>query len=145
MLQSVSSVFVVYRCKTLTGSPDPTHANGMNKPCMIGWHQNSNHQNGFQLAQDLTLIDQFDKIFFLFIELKENWLRHKYSKFWNSKIFKHCFCIIVNTLQYHTRKGPLTLTKSETETKTFFLSFFPFRLHFRSVWTCPKIPFTLNS
>ena len=33
MLQSISSVFVVYRCKTLTGSPDPTHANGMDKPC----------------------------------------------------------------------------------------------------------------
>ena len=33
MLQSVSSGFVVYRHKTLTGSPDPTHANGMNKPC----------------------------------------------------------------------------------------------------------------
>ena len=33
MLQSISSVFVVYRRKTLTGSPDPTHANGMNKPC----------------------------------------------------------------------------------------------------------------
>ena len=34
MLQSVSSVFVVYRRKTLTGSPDPMHANGMDKPCM---------------------------------------------------------------------------------------------------------------
>ena len=34
MLQSVSSVFVVYRCKTLTGSLDPTHANGTNKPCI---------------------------------------------------------------------------------------------------------------
>ena len=34
MLQSVSSVFVVYRRKTLTGSPDPTHANGTDKPCM---------------------------------------------------------------------------------------------------------------
>ena len=33
MLQSASSVFVVYRRKTLTGSPDPTHANGTNKPC----------------------------------------------------------------------------------------------------------------
>ena len=33
MLQSVSSVFIMYRCKTPTGSPDPTHANGMNKPC----------------------------------------------------------------------------------------------------------------
>ena len=33
MLQRISSVFVVYRCKTLTGSPDPTHANGTNKPC----------------------------------------------------------------------------------------------------------------
>ena len=33
MLQSVPSVFVVYRRKTLTGSPDPTHANGTNKPC----------------------------------------------------------------------------------------------------------------
>ena len=34
MLQSVSSVLIVYRCKTLTGSPDPTHANGTNKPCI---------------------------------------------------------------------------------------------------------------
>ena len=33
MLQSISSVFIVYRLKTLTGSPDPTHANGMDKPC----------------------------------------------------------------------------------------------------------------
>ena len=33
MLQSISSVFVVYRHKTLTGSPDPMHANGMDKPC----------------------------------------------------------------------------------------------------------------
>ena len=30
----ISSVFVVYRRKTLTGSPDPTHANGTDKPCM---------------------------------------------------------------------------------------------------------------
>ena len=35
MLQKTSSVFVVYRCKTLTGSPDPTHANGTDKPCII--------------------------------------------------------------------------------------------------------------
>ena len=34
MLQKISSVFVVYRRKTLTGSPDPTHANGMDKPCI---------------------------------------------------------------------------------------------------------------
>ena len=34
MLQSTSSVFIVYRRKTLTGSPDPTHANGTNKPCI---------------------------------------------------------------------------------------------------------------
>ena len=34
MLQSISSVFIVYRRKTLTGSPDPTHANGTDKPCM---------------------------------------------------------------------------------------------------------------
>ena len=33
MLQSIYSVFVVYRRKTLTGSPDPMHANGMDKPC----------------------------------------------------------------------------------------------------------------
>ena len=32
----ISSVFIVYRCKTLTGSLDPTHANGMDKPCIIG-------------------------------------------------------------------------------------------------------------
>ena len=35
MLQSISSVFVVYRRKTLTGSPDPMHANGMDKPCIL--------------------------------------------------------------------------------------------------------------
>ena len=35
MLQSVSSVFVVYRHKTIKGSPDPTHANGTNKPCIF--------------------------------------------------------------------------------------------------------------
>ena len=35
MLQSVSSVFVAYRCKTLTGSPDPTHANSTDKPCTL--------------------------------------------------------------------------------------------------------------
>ena len=34
MLQNISSVFVVYRCKTLTGSLDPTHANGTDKPCI---------------------------------------------------------------------------------------------------------------
>ena len=33
MLQKISSVFVVYRRKTLTGSPDPTHAIGEDKPC----------------------------------------------------------------------------------------------------------------
>ena len=32
----ISSVFIVYRRKTLTGSPDPTHANGTDKPCIIG-------------------------------------------------------------------------------------------------------------
>ena len=36
MLQKISSVFVVYRRKTLTGSPDPTHAIGTDKPCIIG-------------------------------------------------------------------------------------------------------------
>ena len=37
MLQSVSSVFVVYRHKTLTGSPDPTHANGTDKTLHNWW------------------------------------------------------------------------------------------------------------
>ena len=31
MLQKISSVFVVYRRKTLTGSPDPMHAIGTDK------------------------------------------------------------------------------------------------------------------
>ena len=35
MLQKISSVFVVYRRKTLTGSPDPTHANGTDKTLHI--------------------------------------------------------------------------------------------------------------
>ena len=30
----ISSVFIVYRRKTLTGSPDPMHANGTDKPCI---------------------------------------------------------------------------------------------------------------
>ena len=33
MLQKISSVFIVYRRKTLTGSPDPMHVIGMDKPC----------------------------------------------------------------------------------------------------------------
>ena len=33
MLQKTSSVFIVYRRKTLTGSPHPTHVNGTDKPC----------------------------------------------------------------------------------------------------------------
>ena len=37
MLQSVSSVFVVYRHKTLTGSPDPMHANGTDKTLHNWW------------------------------------------------------------------------------------------------------------
>ena len=37
MLQSVSSVFVVYRRKTLMGSLDPTHANGMDKTLHNWW------------------------------------------------------------------------------------------------------------
>ena len=35
MLQTSSSVFVVYRRKTLTGSLDPTHATGTDKPCIV--------------------------------------------------------------------------------------------------------------
>ena len=47
MLQSVSSVFIVYRRKTLTGSLDPMHANGMNKPCIIGGESSDPmHVNG---------------------------------------------------------------------------------------------------
>ena len=37
MLQSVSRVFVVYRRKTLTGSPDPMHANGTDKTLHNWW------------------------------------------------------------------------------------------------------------
>ena len=43
MLQSISSVFVVYRRKTLTGSPDPTPANGTDKPCI--WSLNCLENN----------------------------------------------------------------------------------------------------
>ena len=43
MVQSVSSVFVVYRRKTLTGSPDPTHANGMDKPCNVNISDHEQH------------------------------------------------------------------------------------------------------
>ena len=37
MLQSVSSVFVLYRRKTLTGSPNPMHANGTDKTLQNWW------------------------------------------------------------------------------------------------------------
>ena len=43
MLQKTSSVFVVYRRKTLTGSPDPTHANGTDKPCIGAILKDSQH------------------------------------------------------------------------------------------------------
>ena len=33
----ISSVFIVYRRKTLTGSPDPTHANGTDKTLHNWW------------------------------------------------------------------------------------------------------------
>ena len=35
MSQRISSAFVMYRHKTLTGSPDPTHANGTDKGCKV--------------------------------------------------------------------------------------------------------------
>ena len=44
MLQKISSVFVVYRRKTLTGSPDPTHANGTDKPCIIGGEKETRNE-----------------------------------------------------------------------------------------------------
>ena len=44
-----TSVFVVYRRKTLTGSPDPMHANGTDKPCR---RPNPNHI--FELFRQLS-------------------------------------------------------------------------------------------
>ena len=41
MLQSVFSVFIVYRHKTLTGSPDPMHANCMDTPCITSTSKES--------------------------------------------------------------------------------------------------------
>ena len=45
MLQKISSVFVVYRRKTLTGSPDPTHAIGTDKPCIINIYELTENDN----------------------------------------------------------------------------------------------------
>ena len=57
MLQNISSVFIVYRHKTLTGSPDPMHAIGMDKPCkfiamdLIGeFHPASSKGNRYALT-----------------------------------------------------------------------------------------------
>ena len=36
MLQLYPAYLLCNRRKTLTGSPDPTHANGTNKPCKLG-------------------------------------------------------------------------------------------------------------
>ena len=49
MLQKISSVFIVYRRKTLTGSPDPTHAIGMDKSLHNWWRiqpEGSVHREG---------------------------------------------------------------------------------------------------
>ena len=52
MLQSISSVFVVYRRKTLTGSPHPTYANGTDKPCnWIQWKNICHHSKRAQTCQ----------------------------------------------------------------------------------------------
>ena len=63
MLQKISSVFVVYRCKSLTGSPDPTHAIGMDKPCNVevgfdrwGCSFPVDHSNSFDLLQEVSEI-----------------------------------------------------------------------------------------
>ena len=45
MLQKISSVFVVYRHKTLTGSLDPTHAIGTDKPCT--WNHSRPQEDRF--------------------------------------------------------------------------------------------------
>ena len=58
MLQSVSSVFIVYRHKTLTGSLDPTHANGTNKPCIISDFEES--CNNEMLTQEEDAEDKYD-------------------------------------------------------------------------------------
>ena len=59
MLQSISSVFVVYRRKTLTGSPDPTHANGTDKPCIINLHNFYCLNCIFYIAFRFSLLSKF--------------------------------------------------------------------------------------
>ena len=49
--QRISSVFVVYRRKTLTGSTDPTHANGTNKPCISRKVISPNNTNKEDIGQ----------------------------------------------------------------------------------------------
>ena len=61
MLQSVSSVFVVYRRETLTGSPDPTHANGMDKPCITSPADVERHRR--VILQDAEVPDENRKQF----------------------------------------------------------------------------------
>ena len=55
MLQKISSVFIVYRRKTLTGSPDPTHANGTDKPCIIGGESGQRPNIGTETPEHKTL------------------------------------------------------------------------------------------
>ena len=52
MLKVYPSVFVVYRRKILTGSPDPMHANSMNKPCTSKPRTDNTACNELQLVID---------------------------------------------------------------------------------------------
>ena len=69
------------RCKTLTGSPDPTCANGTNKPCItikIAKNQRvNNHFGGLSISPRLNkeAANPYKMIFFTSAGLK-------FSKFW---------------------------------------------------------------
>ena len=63
MLQSISSVFIVYRRKTLTGSLDPRHANGMDKPCTLTKAERySIMEQAVALCPEITMIIKCHKV-----------------------------------------------------------------------------------
>ena len=82
MLQSISSVFIVYRRETLTGSPDPTHANGTDKTLHLTLIRQDisqyPHWNVMSCHQLLKQLEDYD------MDEKAEWVRTVIDKGLNS-------------------------------------------------------------
>ena len=83
MLQKTSSVFVVYRRKTLTGSPDPTHANGTDKPCNLGNGCEGYSPSMFLPAKnEMTTHAQIESCREYFLQFNYVYIPDRYIRLW---------------------------------------------------------------